>query len=286
MNFETLDFLKLILGLAAFVFIAWIGGSNKRVGGVLLTFPVLNGVALLTSSAPFAVANTIFAVVILNAMLFWAAVTWIEWLPPLPPRAPEILRLLARLAVWAIIWGAVAYLLTRYREWLPSGAPLFVIVLCLAAAYIYFLWRAPPAPVRAASAPSDLEYWINWAIRVVLFVLVFAGLLFTAKSDLDPRWTGMASALPLPGLFALAFLSTRNDKTGLKPFRDTVLLGPLLVIPFNYLFAHVVVRLPAGTLGTIAGMLFLLVAWGLSLALVFWLIPRLAQQLDARRPHP
>ena len=61
----------------------------------------------------------------------------------------------------------------------------------------------------------------------------------------------MASALPLPGFFALAALMDDAEqprdpaaRTKLLPIRDTLFVGPLLVIPFNWTFAHALVALP------------------------------------------
>jgi uncharacterized membrane protein YtjA (UPF0391 family) len=284
MTISLLDPVNLALGLFAFVLIARVGAVNRRIGGVLLTFPILNGVALLASEAPFAVAGTIAVIVILNSLLFWSAATWVERLPPLPEGLGDIPRMLARLALWAAIWAAAAFALTAHRGLLPSEWALFAIHVCVAAACIHWLWRGAPPASPAAVPPSPAEAAINWTVRLLLFVVVFAILMLTARTVPDPRWTGMASALPLPGLFALAYLSTRTDGRSLRPIRDTVLLGPLLVIPFNHLFALVVVRLPSGTAGTVAGMAALLMFWGVALALVFLLVPLMERRLDRRRP--
>ena len=106
--------------------------------------------------------------------------------------------------------------------------------------------------------PTVRQARAAWTISLLLFVGVFGVLLATAQNASDQKWVGMASSLPLPGLFALAHLSTANDKGQLRPLRDTVLLGPLLVIPFNCLFDELVSRLPAGALGTAAGVVALL----------------------------
>ena len=49
--------IKLLLAVAAFVLIGWFGARDKRIGGVLLTFPLLNGIAMLTG-VKFAPART------------------------------------------------------------------------------------------------------------------------------------------------------------------------------------------------------------------------------------
>jgi hypothetical protein len=279
----ALDLVKLALGLGAFVFIALVGARSKRIAGVLLTFPILNGIAMLSSAEPFRVADAIALLVIFNAALFWLAVTCIERLPPMPLGMPEPFVLIARLLLWIATWCAGAYWLTDHRDAFPSGAALFVIGLGLALASVTFLWKPPPATVAGPDTAAARQVLAAWTIRLLLFVGVFCVLLATAQNASDQKWVGMASSLPLPGLFALAHLSTVNDKDQLRPIRDTVLLGPLLVIPFNGLFAGLVTRLPPGSRGTTLGVMALLAAWAVALAVVFWLIPRGARYLDALR---
>lgn len=94
----------------------------------------------------------------------------------------------------------------------------------------------------------------------------------------------MASALPLPGLFALATLSVTSGEGQLTPIRDGVLLGPLLVVPFNLSFAEVIAVLPIGPTGAVIGILALVLAWSVALLSVIRLLPLLEQYLDARPP--
>jgi hypothetical protein len=276
------DLVKLAFGLGAFVFIALVGARDKPIAGVLLTFPILNGIALLASAEPFRVAEAIAPLVMFNTVLFWLAVTGIDRLPRLQPGVHEALALAARLLVWIVLWCAGAYALTGYRDALPAPIALFFVQLGIVLAYVLFGWEPPPS--AAEPGPSGLrQASAAWTVRVLLFVFVFCVLIATAQNASDPKWVGMASALPLPGLFALAHLSTTTTNDQLRPTRDTVLLGPLLVIPFNWLFAALVTRLPAGPLGTALGVVALLAAWAVALALVFWLVPKAAPYLDKRR---
>ena len=235
---------------------------------------------MLSSAEPFRVADAIALLVIFNAALFWLAVTCIERLPPLPPGTHELIALPARLVLWIVTWCAGAYWLTDHRAAFPSGAALFVVGLGIALASVAFLWKPPPSSVAGPDTSASRQVLAAWTIRLLLFVGVFCVLLATAQNASDQKWVGMASSLPLPGLFALAHLSTANGKDQLRPIRDTVLLGPLLVIPFNWLFAEVVSRLPPGEPGTILGIVALLAAWGMALAVVFWLVPKGARYLD------
>ena len=94
-------------------------------------------------------------------------------------------------------------------------------------------------------------------------MLAFGALAAVSLLPIDLRWTGMLSAFPLPGIFALATLSATLDAGALRD-RDTVLMGTLLVIPFNVLFAEIVLGLPVDA----PGFLLLGSLWGM----LFWLI--------------
>jgi hypothetical protein len=276
---DALAVVKLLFALAAFVFIGLVGPRNRRVAGLLLTFPILNGIALMTDAQPFRVAETISVMVMLNSAMFFAIIVGIDRLPPGAARLPELLALLYRLLAWTVIWLVCARVLTQARDALPSSLVLFVLQCGVVAVAVRTLWQ-PAAPVRTIGTPSSLlETCISWGARTTLFVLAFGVLLYTAKHATDPRWVGMASSLPLPGLFALAYLSTKQPKQDLRPIADTVLFGPLLVIPFNFLFAAWMTVVPGKTA---IGMLSLALAWGAGLGLLFWLMPRIERTLDAR----
>ena len=94
----------------------------------------------------------------------------------------------------------------------------------------------------------------------------------------------MASALPLPGLFALAALTDDTaaaERNQLLPMRDTVFLGPLLVIPFNWAFSHILAaHLPPDLV--LLRYLLLFAMWIIAALAVLLLVPRLATTLDRR----
>ena len=116
--------------------------------------------------------------------------------------------------------------------------------------------------------------------RIALFVAAFA-ILLAVSYRFELHWIGMASSLPLPGLFAIATLSVTQPD--LRAIRDTVFLGPLLVIPFNESFAFAVSHLPRGASGVPIGIAVLIAMWGAAAALVFLLVPKFAGWLDRRR---
>src|SRR5689334_13534857 len=60
--------IKLPLALLVFLLVAYVGTVSKRVAGVLLTFPILNGIAIIASDDPVKVADAIYPLVIFNCV--------------------------------------------------------------------------------------------------------------------------------------------------------------------------------------------------------------------------
>jgi hypothetical protein len=269
---------KLLLAVAAFVLVGWFGARDKRIGGVLLTFPLLNGIAMLTGVDPDGIARTVYLVVIWNCVLFLAAMYRFEWLPPLPARLDSEPRLIARAFCWVALWAVGAVFLAWFRDDLPSAPWLFALDLVVAGAYIATRWRRGPAP----SHPTFAGMWGNWRglVRIACFFVVFCLLSGVAYVAHDARWVGWASALPLPGIFALAMLSVTEKKDDMLGLGDTVLLGPLLVIPFNWLLAQAIGGLRAAHGGILAEITVVVAFWAAAAVLVFALVPLFARWRD------
>src|ERR1041384_4972461 len=107
--------IKLPLALLVFLLVAYVGTVSKRVAGVLLTFPILNGIAIIASGDPVAVADAIYPLVIFNCVLFAIVISFAHSLPPVDA-LPRRSRLLVRVIVWAAAWLAGAYLITDVRQ--------------------------------------------------------------------------------------------------------------------------------------------------------------------------
>ena len=164
---------KLLLGLAVFAAVGYIGKSyDKRIAGVLLTFPILNGIGILTGSDPFAVAHSIYAVVVVNGLVLFLMIAWCDRLPRLAGASPTA-KLVVRLLVWTAIWAAVAPLTIIWRKWLPDAGGLLLIqcVIMIAASLGFWQPRAPGlgeasgrlAPPSWAHARAFVAFWRNRA---------------------------------------------------------------------------------------------------------------------------
>jgi hypothetical protein len=269
---------KVLLAVLAFVLVGWLGARDKRIGGVLLTFPLLNGIAMLTGADPIGIAGTVYLVVAWNCILFLLAIYRYERLPPLPVSWGEEAKIIARSLFWVLLWSVGATALAAFRDDLSSARWLFFLQFAFAALYIACWWSAP----SSRSSLTFAAMWLNrqGLLRVASFVLVFVALSAIAYFGKDARWVGWASALPLPGIFALAMLSVTQVKADLLAVADTVLLGPLLVIPFNWLLAHVIIHLRGEQAGAVTEIATVIVFWALAAALVFLFLPLFARWRD------
>jgi hypothetical protein len=275
---------KLLLGIVAFVLIGWLGARDKRIGGVLFTFPLLNGIAMLTGADPLGIAGTIYLVVLWNGGFFLLLMDRFEALPPLPQGLHREARIIIRIVVWMALWAVGATALAVLRDTLSFPGWLFLLQLVAAGLWIARRWRAPP-PAAALGAISFRLMWLNWSgvFRVACFIAVFLLLLGIAAITPDARWIGWASAVPLPGIFALATLSATQARDELKSLGDTVLLGPLLVIPFNWLLSRAIVELRLQAAGNTVEIVTVVAFWAVAAGIVFALVPAFARWRDGRR---
>jgi hypothetical protein len=276
--------IKLTIGVATFAVLGYLGTYDKRIVGVLLTFPILNGIGILTASDPLAAANSIYVVVVFNGLLLFIAISFYRILPPLRTTASPHLQLIARVATWMVLWVTGALAVVVWRDALPGPLPLLIAQCAIAAAATAIMWK-PPITSRCRSLANPplrvkafLSMWWNSAgfTRIALFAFCCI-LLLAAANFCESKWVGMLSALPLPGLFAVATLSTMASDEEFAIIRQTVLWGPVTVIAFNWTFAEVVARVPVASW---SGLPLLIALLGVDAALIFWAVPRLGASLD------
>jgi len=181
-------------------------------------------------------------------------------------------------------------LITDFREHIFGGGILLIGATVFALAFMRLCWSGGGEPM-SSSHNHVTRFIIFWATttgfwRILFFIVTYACLFFAARAAADQKWVGMASALPLPGLFALAALiddaETRaTPLRDLLAIRDTLFLGPLLVIPFNWTFSHALVSaLPQDA--ALLRYLLLLALWTIAAGAVVILVPPLASYFDRR----
>src|SRR5436853_2102501 len=147
--------LKLPLALAIFLVIAYAGTTDKRIAGVLFTFPILNGVAIIASPEPVVVADAIYPLVIFNCVLFSAVISFPQAVPPVGA-LPRGAKLAARVATWSVAWFAGAWLITDFRAEIPGAVVLFVGAAIVAALFMLLCWTKPSSVARMSEATTVL----------------------------------------------------------------------------------------------------------------------------------
>src|SRR3954451_14021877 len=131
--------LKLPLALLVFLVIAYAGMIDRRIAGVLFTFPILNGIAIIASPEPVIVADAIYPLVIFNCMLFSTVISFPNTLPP-EGSLPRGVKLFSRVATWSLVWFAGAWLITDFRATIPGAAVLFSGASIFARVFIVLFW--------------------------------------------------------------------------------------------------------------------------------------------------
>jgi len=208
----------------------------------------------------------------------------------LPPVAalPRGGKLAARIAVWSLAWLAAAAIITNFRAEISGGWILLIGSALFALGFMWLCWSGASDNEHVHNHVARfIAFWNTttgfW--RIMFFVITYACLFFASHAATDQKWVGMASALPLPGFFALATLIDDAEKrrapmAELRPIRDTLFLGPILVIPFNWVFSHVMVVIPPDALAPRYLLLFAM--WTIAAFATLLLVPRLAARLDRR----
>ena len=147
-------------------------------------------------------------------------------------------------------------------------------------------WSRAPADAAPSPRHHGARFIAFWATttglwRIVFFVITYACLFWASHAAADQKWVGMASALPLPGFFALAALiDDAETRASVRPIRDTLFLGPVLVIPFNWIFSHALVAMPQDAVALRYLLLFAM--WTMAALAVLLLVPRIAARFDRR----
>jgi len=279
---------KLSLGTAAFLVIGYLGSSaNRRIAGCMLTFPVLNGIGLLTTpdKDPFALTAAMMPIIALNGMLVFSfIVAFVSFRRSAAEPGDRALSY-GVAAAGAVIWFAVcALLMPAVEPLLPASGWIAAIYLGGAAALTLLLWQAlGQAPRTAGPASARVSFFAFWrrrSARVAFFVVSMFALLIAAEFG-SASWIGRLSALPLVPLCVLAGIAV-DEPDALPTLRDPILLGPglamLFVLPFTAILSvlHVQSRLSYWLWGSAA----LIAGWATYFLLIRFGVPALAGVLD------
>jgi hypothetical protein len=259
--------LKLILGTLAFVWILWtVRDVNPRAVGMMLTFPALNGVVLLTVTDKVVseMVAGIFPLMFFNGLL---AAIFIG-----------LNRILAgrqglAIAVCLLMWFAIAALLEWQVVW-PYRWELAVVaavLIFISAAWAYLTLRQSAVPVPAPLEGQEglPKFLRDRGPRIALFFVSFLIVSLVAFVLTDAHsLVGRLSALPLVPLFVLHW-AVNARRIDLAELRVAALLGPVTAMGFLFAFSLTlsVIRTDAGVLHSWywpIGLAALLIEWELT----------------------
>jgi hypothetical protein len=267
---------KLALGTLAFVWILWtVRNVDRRAVGMMLTFPALNGVVLLTATDQHVggIVAGIIPLMFFNGML---AAIFIALRRQLGDRQWAAFAIC--LAMWAALAAALEWpVVWPYRWSLAVAAGMLIMASAgLAFRSLRRSGAGGPAPVEGGEAFAG--FLRDRAPRVFWFLVSFLIVSLAAH-----RWTdahslvGRLSALPLVPLFVLHW-AVNARRVDLDELRLSAMVGPVAAMGFVFLFAF--------SLGFIRGGPAALHPWywpiGIVLLLAEWELARRAVNAMAR----
>jgi hypothetical protein len=259
--------LKLLLGTLAFSGVLWAArDANQRAIGMMLTFPALNGVVLLTvtdkvvSEMVIAIFPLMFFNGLLAAIFIWLRrkLSGRQWLA---------------IGVCLLLWGAITVLLEWDALWPHrKGVAIAAAVLIVGCAAWAFR-RLRRADVQEVAPPADQAslstFLRDRAQRIFWFFVSFAIVSLAAYAWSDAHsLVGRLSALPLVPLFVLHW-AVNERRVDLEELRTSALIGPVAAMGFLFLFAYSLsfIRTDAGALHPwywVIGTALLLAEWELT----------------------
>ena len=268
--------LKAVLGTCLFSLILWCAQSrNPRAAGMMLTFPALNGLGLLTAQSHdlHLMARAMLLMIALNGLLCATYIMALRQLRSRLPHLSPVVQVWTLLAVCVLLWGAMALwvapvieasLVSSRRMMAFIGVYAVVSVLLTA-----HLWCSPePAPRRARQGFWNVLRANVGRVGGLFALLVLVMLMARGGAE---AWAGRLSALPLLPFYSLLVLSSPRscsyaEIADLEHVGSTVLLGPVVAMTFVWVFVRYLSALPwppRTASAMAASVLGLLVLWGL-----------------------
>ena len=255
-------------GTALFVAFLWlVRVDDYRVAGMMLTFPMLNGMALVSARENAgATGQSMVPVVVLNGamcFLFTLALAW----SGIARTHPLALTLLA-----TVLWVCVYAWLETRNVIVPARAWIVFSALCVAlsVALTHWLWPAcaeilRDAPVRAGGLAGVLEGWVRIALFALSLLMVFAAAHFYRDAHAAIGRLGALPIVPLFGLYTVASALATDPAAvpKLETLRSMVLIGWMIALLFAVLLAAYVARTSGPKSGATGHLAVLVLGWAL-----------------------
>ena len=258
-------------GTLLFVAFLWLVRiDDYRVAGMMLTFPMLNGIGLVAAGANAErLTKAMLPVITLNGAMCFAFASALVW-SQTARKHPGALTALA-----AVLWlGVYAVLEVRDIAFARRSSMFAYVAGCAAASaaitYLLWPWCAPDtgqAVVRAGGVAGVLEGWVTILLFAASLAIVFW---FAHRFQHAHAAIGRLAALPMVPLFGLYTVATVLEPdpaalAKLETLRSMILVGWMLALAFAVALAAFVSRTAFAPSGTFKHMTALLIGWGLCL---------------------
>lgn len=266
--------LRTAAGTALFVTFLWLVRIDDwRVAGMMLTFPMLNGMALVSAREHARkTGQSMVPIVVLNGVmcfLFTLALAWLD-----AARAHPV----ALTALAAVLWLCVYAVLETRNVMVPWGwatAVFAAACVMVSVAMTYWLWPAcitfaNETPVRAGGVAGVLDSWIRIALFALSLFVVFVVAHFCRDAHAAIGRLGALPIVPLFGLYTVASVLASDPAAvpKLETMRSMVLVGWMIALVFAIVLAAYVARTSSPRSGMLGHLATLIAGWAICLACI------------------
>jgi hypothetical protein len=281
---------KILLGTALYVAVLWEARRSPRAAGMMLTFPALNGITMLmtTPAELEAVAGTMLLLPLLNGGMCAAFLALFSRFV----HTHSALRATSPI-LWAAIcaiWLLTVLLLIRAQLAVSDGLQMtFALFVGLGGLLLTLIFPAREPKTRLPSPLESLNrLLVRNRVRIVLFAAGLAAVLAAERFHYSPALLGVLGALPLIPFFSLYTISVDDElsltarREELETIANGVWLGPAVAVCFIALFWRWLEMLAgqlAGAIYLFAGIVSLVVGWGLCI-LAIWLLENVLRRVS------
>lgn len=259
-------------GTLLFVAFLWLVRiDDYRVAGMMLTFPMLNGMALVSAGANARqTGQSMVPIVTLNGVMCFVLAMALAWSDTARAH-PLALTMLA-----GVLWLCVYAVLEARNVVVSWGAAMAAFtVACAAASVAITVWLWPActtlateASVRADGLAGVLDSWIRIALFALSLLVVFVVAHFCRDAHAAIGRLGALPIVPLFGLYTVGSVLASDPAAipKLETMRSMVLVGWMIALVFAVVLAAYVARTASSRPGTLGQLVTLVVGWGLCLA--------------------
>ena len=238
--------LRVIAGTVLFaVVLVAVQSGDTRIAGMMLTFPVLNGMSLMMTPRPQKreMAAAMLPVIALNGLLAHAFIAVVDQMGAAATVRAAPWLPWALVAAGMAVWLAGCLFLSR----LGAAAQWRLLAVWLAASVLLAIWWWPGCQTTPSAAiPDPVTVLSRNAWRIGLFAATLGGLLALADvGGTRHGWLGRLGAFPILPLFSLAIIASAPGAIAdrMADLRAPILIGLILAMALAWIYSGALERI-------------------------------------------